>query len=221
MSTMATATTISFADGETPEVSNGFQALRTWAIPGGTVEVRAFRFDGSAFNAAGTTQFGVSNIGLGVCTDTPADACSLVDWQIDNGSDTGSNPGDNDFVLLTFSIPVNIGDVTIRQTSLVFDSDVAYYSQADAAIAPSTSWALTTNDGPFMGPGDFRTINIGASQVTTLLLGTPAGTFDYWTLYSIDVDNSTTNVVPEPGPFVLIGAGLVSIGFLRRRRQRS
>jgi hypothetical protein len=223
ISTMATATTISFADGETPEAGDGFQnnaTFRVWNIPGiGIVEVRAFRYNGSTFTAAGTTQFGASNIGLGVCTDTLADPCFFNEWQIDNGSFSGLLPGASDFVLFTFSVPVDIASVVIRQTTFFADSDVAYYSQAAAAIAPSTSWGLTPDGGPFMGPGDSRTIDINATNVQTLLFGTPSGSDDYWKLGSMDITSSSTQT-PEPGSLVLIGAGLVGVGALRHWRKR-
>jgi hypothetical protein len=211
-SAFSNATVIALADGENPEVGDNFQLLRTWNLGGGlTMEVRAFRFDGTSFAQAGTTQFGVGNIGLGVCTNTSADECDFNEWQIDNN-------GNDDYVLFTFSAPVNIGNIVIKQTTFTADSDAAYYFQAAAAVAPSASWSLTPNAGPNMGPGDSRSINIGAAGVRTLLFGTGSGSNDYFKLFSIDVTRST---VPEPGSFVLIGAGLVGLGVLRRRQKQS
>lgn len=207
-SAFSNAAVITLADGESPELGDNYQVLRTWNLGGGlTMEVRGFRLNGT-FTQAGTTQFGLGTIGLGVCTNTSADACNFNEWQVDN------NSGD-DFVLFTFSAPVNIGNVVIRQTTFDADSDVAYYSQAAAAITPSTGWGLTTNLGPILEPGDSRSINLGATGVRTLLFGTPSGFDDYFKLVSIEV-----TAVPEPGSFVLIGAGLVGLGALRRRQKK-
>ncbi len=213
------AATIQLNDGETspsPDqdgpVSNS--TPRTWNLGGGiTFQVRAFSLNTltnpDTINAAQTTQFGVGSIGLGVCST--GEDCTFNEWQIDNN-------GQDEFVLFTFSAPVNIANLVIHQTTQSYDSDTSWYAQTAAATTPSLSWFnQNVVNGPTMNPGDSRTITINANNVQTLLFGAPSnmGNNDYFKLFSIE---ATAASAPEPGSMALLGSGLIGLGVAARRR---
>ncbi len=222
------ATPIVLADGEINEFSSldGQQSTRIWDLGSGVMmTVQAFSLIGSTFTSATTTQFGsnapgelaaVGTLGLGMCGST--EVCWFNQWQIDN-----TDPGGRDFLLFTFSSPVNLGGLVIRQTTINnTDSDAGYATGTGNTLAALLS-GLTTSAGPNMNVGDSRTVQINANNVTQLLFGT-LGTDrdDFFKAYSLDVTLAElppppVSDAPEPATFALLGGALSLLGLMRRR----
>ncbi len=217
-------TSLMTGDNQTSGLTNN---TRVWDLGGGlTMSVKGFEYLGTpaVFADAGTTHFGETNRGLGVCG--PAESCSFNQWQIDN-----ADPGGRDFVLFTFNKPVDFIDVTMAQTTITADSDWAWAKsnlQLTTAAQLNGLTLTTVLENP-MNAGQSHTRSIaGAVGVQSILIGvgpldasctaSAIANCDLFKLTSINVKLSAT---PEPGSMALLGAGLLGLGIVERRRRKA
>jgi hypothetical protein len=236
----------SLSDGQSNQGATGngsTSTARQWDLGGGlTMTVSGYSDINGVFSNANTTQFGVSNSGLGVCGVTPGavEDCTFNQWQVDNAT-----PGGQDFVLFTFNSPVNLVNFTVGQSGLAqwfgpavgADSNWSWATSSQvASLADLAGLTLHNVDGPFLNPGasDTRTI-AGAVSIRSLLIGVgPASeacgvninNCDYFKLTDLSVSPTTmvtTELVPnpEPGSLGLLGIGLTAVGLVLRRRSRA
>lgn len=218
----------SLMDGESNEAMTGdgsTSVARIWNLGGGlTMTARGFELISGSFVAANTTQFGASNIGLGICGSS--ESCDFNQWQIDNAP-----PGGQDFVLFTFNKPVDLVNFTVKQTTERYDSDWAWAVSTSLLTNP-TGMTITNVNGPKLdaGESDVRTI-ASATGIQSLLIGvgpmndgcssSRKDKCDYFKLIGIDVTTPVTSTAtPEPGSMALLGGGLLGLGIWSRRRRQ-
>jgi len=221
------AATIALSNSDGPNQGNSI--TKTWTDVLGTIDMTgaAFTLIDSTVNS---THFGVTNIGLGICTDVEisnslCDLNSTPSWQVDN-------QGAREFMLFTFSSPVNIQNFIIRQTTgNGLDADLIYYISANVVTTSIASSFLDgsgagefTAYGGNLGNNGFRTITVNQNNVRSLIIGAaivgsggPDNNNDFFKLYQLNVTNSA---VPEPSSMLMLGSGMLAMGFVVRRRKK-
>ena len=200
-----------------------------------TVTATAWSNTGAS-GALATAALGQYSIGLGDCNSSEiAATCTSPQHAIDNS-------GHFDFVLLTFSQPVNSISLSLTGTfgGTSYDTDATYYvgNCTPSSTSCSPSGITLVNLASISGFGaNFNTQNsdtsVDGNRIFSLdLSGTGSGGVN-WVLigattqasytgndfFKLDSMTYTTGV-PEPATFGLSGAALLGLGLLRARKKR-
>lgn len=152
--------------------------------------------------------------GLGVCDRE--EGCGSPDHQVDN-------VGRENFVLVTFSSPVTNVSFVIDPYG-TYDRDVSYWvgtgatpnlNGATLVSLASLGFGPQVNDNASPS-SSARTVNV-AGTFSYVLFGAQVGpdTDDFFKIRSV-----TASAIPEPGSAVLVGAGLLGLSLVARRRRR-
>ena len=185
---------------------------------------------GSTFQQAALGIYG--SAGLGVCNQSEL---SLPSGCNATGNPTPhqiDNAGGYDFVKFQFtgagSIPYSVTNVTVSIGTLAGDWDVSFWlgdtntaNFPDGLTFAQVSTALGAQTDILSGsiPSPFN-VGLGVSRVgNTLLFGPQNGgdLNDGFKIKSVSFE-TTVNGVPEPSTYALIGAGLLGLGYWRRKQ---
>lgn len=194
----------------------------TFTSGGVTATVSAWGLTADSNTRFAAATLGQYSIGLGVCNATEGSSCGNPSHQVDNS-------GENDFVLIRFSAPIDPLSIVIDPYQ-TWDRDVTYYT---GNIASGSLGGLRLSDLGGLGFGaqqndnstsssDARTVSLTSGYVNALLIAPSVpnsdGQVDRFKLTSLAGDYRVPGGnVPEPSTFALLGAGLVAVGLMRRK----
>jgi hypothetical protein len=222
--------------------SNSFSQTVTGV---GTVTATAYSTAAGAARTAGTaissgTKAFVGQYtgnGIGVCSvgdagySSSGGGCTAPDHQVDDS-------GSYEFILFTFSTPVDINTITLANFGggPLSALDISYWVNPSSltTIPPAATNVLCGGGG---GAGSCPTVEgngggigvgsltdtINTVNVTTLLVGADTGDTD--TYFKIQGLGGVTDYVhtatPEPATFGMFGFALVGLGLIARKRKQS
>jgi hypothetical protein len=184
------------------------------------VKVSAYAFTGGTGAAidAWLAQYLNTNGGLGV-THASGDAHTI------------DNIGYADFVVFEFSAPVNVTGYYLNKFNQ--DADSTWYVGNLAAgfdftgktLAQLNALGLTTGANSWSSPGNtnpLETISTGVFGNYLILAASfaPTDKDDTFKIRSITAIQYTPDPVPEPGTILLVGTGLVALGWGARKQAR-
>ncbi|MGH9646618.1 MAG: PEP-CTERM sorting domain-containing protein, partial [Bryobacteraceae bacterium] len=196
----------------------------------------------------GATLGQYASYGLGVCnsTENAKTGCTTPYHAIGNESYTvsGTTYQNIDFVLLTFSQPVNSISVDLSTFNSYRDTDLTYFagtckvvnacSPSGTTIANLTGATfesgfngsiVTTNTilGNVVNTNNTGLVNdlIPGQSVNWILIGASVPNADgYADIFKLH-DVNYTSSVPEPTTFILSGSALLGLALLRRKKKLS
>lgn len=218
LSAMASTVTYDFTSGGT-NVGASFGNVRTFTVNGITVTVTGWSLTGNGGTTFQTSQLGQFSTGLGTCNQVEGANCDSPDHQVDN-------VGSYDFVLFQFSTPLEMASITIDPFAPSdTDRDVSYWEGSASNPLNLTNKTVANLTGLGFGSivnvsnsASLNAITVplnGSTYVNSLLFGAQYGQGDLDDYFKISGLSATT--APEPASFVLMGAGLVGLGFIRKR----
>ncbi|MBL8231697.1 MAG: PEP-CTERM sorting domain-containing protein [Bryobacterales bacterium] len=222
LSGVAPAATITFNLNSTAQMlaptGSGFGNAFTYEAGGLTVVVSAFGSTGTG-GALQTAQLRRFSGGLGVCNQSEGVDCP------DGPHATNNAGGTVDFILFSFSAAVDPLSITLGWDG--GDMDASYWigSQTSPAVGGATVSGLGSLGfgTEFVNNGSsIRTFNVdggaGRSMLVSAQWGETNDAFKLKTLsVSTDIPRDTADV-PEPATLVMMGAGLIGLGLLKKQR---
>lgn len=178
----------------------------------------------TVLNTAAVMSF--NGYGLGSCNgnDYVSGNCSSPNHQMDNQNGV-------DFLLLLFSTPVNISNLTLLHSGAAVtgqgdDADFTYWTRSAGLVNGSTTFGslgtgTTVNTSISCSSCDVSS-SVNLTNVTYLLIAAapnnPDSTRDAFKLKSLDVTIAST---PEPGSIIMLGSGLLACAEFARRRRKA
>lgn len=199
--------------------------LLTYSSSGLNLSVTSWGLTGNSSTTLAAAATGRWSGGLGVCDSAEGTSCGDPQHTVDNS-------GKYDFILFQFSAPIDVFSLTMNSYGSG-DSDMSYWVGTPTGSLSGSSLANLANLGmgtqiDNSGSGN-RSITVNPSaNVSAILIGAKVGaitvndSYDYVKIASITATTASVppppvSSVPEPGTWALLGAGLVGLGFAKRR----
>jgi len=211
----------------------------------GTVTATAYATTTNSGAAGTAISSANTNAEVGQYTGNGIGVCSAGEDSENGGWTSGKScnspyhqvnaSGDYEFILFTFSTPVDLNTITLANfgggslSALGITYEVnptsltSILSSATTVVCGGSDACPTVEgNGGGIGVGSWTTGNLGLTDVTTLLVGANTSkTDDFFKIQGLGnvTDFVTHTATPEPATFGLLGLSLAGFGLLRRKRK--